>query len=35
MPRHRRTTLVELRMTREPMPLGGANDVSWFGDRAR
>jgi hypothetical protein len=24
------TTLVELRMNREPMPLGGVNNVFWF-----
>jgi hypothetical protein len=29
------TTLVELRMNREPMPLEGVNNVFWFGDRAR
>jgi hypothetical protein len=29
------TTLVELRMNREPMPLEGINYVFWFGDRAR
>ena len=27
------TTLVELRMNREPMPLHGRNNVFWFGER--
>ena len=29
------TTLIELRLNREPMPMGGRNDVFWFSPPAK